>query len=74
MNQSIEARMQHIENELKAIRKELEESLGMYKDKSWLSTEQTIQDWSKDFASKQETLPAEFQQALADNIWELYEK
>lgn len=74
MNQSIEARMQHIENELKEIRKELEEGLGMYKDKSWLSTEQTIQDWSKDFASKQETLPAEFQQALADNIWELYEK
>lgn len=31
MNQTIEARMQHIENEIKAIRKELDESLGMYK-------------------------------------------
>lgn len=31
MNQTIEARMQYIEDELKAIRKELEESLGRYK-------------------------------------------
>lgn len=31
MNQTIEARMQYIENELKQIRKELEESLGRYK-------------------------------------------
>lgn len=31
MNQTIEARMQYIEDELKVIRKELEESLGMYK-------------------------------------------
>lgn len=36
--------------------------------------EQAIREWSEDFASKQETLPAEFQQVLADNIWELYEK
>lgn len=37
MNQSIEARMQYVEDELRVIRKELEESLGMYKDKGWLS-------------------------------------
>lgn len=30
MNQSIEARMQYIEDELKVIREELEESLGRY--------------------------------------------
>lgn len=34
MNQTIEARMQYIDNELKAIRKELEESLGGYRDKA----------------------------------------
>ncbi|MCY1416306.1 hypothetical protein D9M71_318110 [compost metagenome] len=39
-----------------------------------LKAEQTIQQWSEEFASKQETLPAEFQQILEDNIWELYEK
>lgn len=32
MNQSIEARMQYIEDELKQIRKELEESLLRYKN------------------------------------------
>lgn len=37
-------------------------------------TEQTIREWSEDFASKQETLPTEFQQVLEDHIWELYEK
>lgn len=31
MNQSIETRMKYIEDELKQIRKELEESLGRYK-------------------------------------------
>ena len=35
MNQIIEQRMQAIENELKEIRKELEESLARYKDKSY---------------------------------------
>lgn len=39
-----------------------------------LKAEQAIREWSEDFASKQETLPAEFQQVLADNVWELYEK
>ena len=75
MNQTIEERFQSIEDQLKEIRKELDESLARYKT-SFLksSSEQTIQDWSKDFASKQETLPAEFQQVLADNILELYEK
>lgn len=75
MNQSIEQRMLNIEQELSEIRKELEESLGRY-NTSFLkpSAERTIQDGSKDLASKQETLPAEFQQVLADNIWELYEK
>jgi len=38
------------------------------------SAEQSIQEWSKDFASKQETLPTEFQQILADNFWELLEE
>lgn len=33
-----------------------------------------VWEWPEDFASKQETLPAEFQQVLADNVWELYEK
>ena len=37
MNQTIEQRMQVVENELKEIRKELEESLARYKDKGWLS-------------------------------------
>lgn len=31
MNQTIEERMQYVEDQLKQIRKELEESLGMYK-------------------------------------------
>lgn len=33
MNQTIEERMQYIEDELKAIRKELEDSLRRYRDK-----------------------------------------
>lgn len=75
MSQTIEDRMQAVEDQLKEIRKELEEGLARYKT-SFLkpSSEQTIQDWSKDFASKQETLATEFQQVLEDNIWELYEK
>lgn len=36
MNQTIEQRMQAVENELKQIRKELEESLARYKDIGWL--------------------------------------
>lgn len=39
-----------------------------------LKAEQTIKEWSEGFAKNQETLPVEFQQVLADNIWELYEK
>jgi hypothetical protein len=39
-----------------------------------LKAEQTIKEWSEEFAKNQETLPAEFQQILADNISELYEK
>lgn len=35
MNQSIEQRMQTVEDELKQIRKELEESLARYKDKHY---------------------------------------
>lgn len=35
MNQTIEERMQAVEDELKEIRKELEESLARYKDKSY---------------------------------------
>lgn len=38
------------------------------------SAEQSIQDWSKDFTSKQETLPTKFQKILADNFWELVEE
>jgi hypothetical protein len=38
-----------------------------------LKAERDIQRWSEEFASNQETLPIEFQQILADNIWELYE-
>ena len=75
MNQTIEERFQSIEDQLKEIRKELEESLARYKTNFLKpSAERIREDWSKDFASKQETLPAEFQQVLADNIWELYEK
>ena len=37
MNQTIEDRMQAVEDELKTIRKELEESLARYKDRGWLS-------------------------------------
>jgi hypothetical protein len=36
VNQSIEERMQSIEQQLSELRKELEESLGRYKDKKWL--------------------------------------
>ena len=39
-----------------------------------LKAEQTIKEWSDEFAKNQETLPAEFQQILADNISELYEE
>ncbi len=39
-----------------------------------IKAEQTIKEWSDEFAKNQETLPLEFQQVLADNIWELYEK
>ena len=39
MNQTFEQRIQSIENELKEIRKELEESLARYRDKGWLSIE-----------------------------------
>jgi len=39
MNQTIDDRMQAVENELKEIRKELEDSLARYKDKSWLSVD-----------------------------------
>ena len=39
MNQTIEHRMQAVEDELKEIRKELEESLARYIDKSWLNTD-----------------------------------
>jgi hypothetical protein len=39
MNQTIEERMHSIEDQLSEIRKELEESLGRYKDKSWLSAD-----------------------------------
>lgn len=40
MNQTIEERMQSIEDQLKEIRKELEESLVRYKNRGWLSTEE----------------------------------
>ena len=39
-----------------------------------LKAEPAIQQWYKDFVSKQETLPTEFQQILADNFWELIEE
>lgn len=44
MNQSIEARMQYIEGELKAIRKELEEGLGMYKTSFLKPTKKTTKE------------------------------
>lgn len=37
MNQTIEDRMQAVEDQLKEIRKELEESLARYKERGWLS-------------------------------------
>lgn len=33
---------------------------------------QAIVDWHREFLDSQEELPIEFQQILADNIWELY--
>lgn len=60
MNQTIEARMQYVEQELKAIRKELEESLGRYKDKGWLSV---------DVPQFIPMTPSEFRDKM-DKLWE----
>jgi hypothetical protein len=58
MNQSIEDRMQAVEIELKEIRKELEESLGKYKDRGWLSvdTPQFIPITPSEFKDKMDKL------------------
>ena len=43
MNQSIEQRMQAVEDELKEIRKELEESLARYKQSQYPFTAKDVQ-------------------------------
>jgi len=40
MNQTLEDRMQNVEDELKQLRKEMEESVARYKRFGWLSEEQ----------------------------------
>lgn len=52
MNQTFEQRIQSIENELKEIRKELEESLERYKNQEWFMTKDVGTPWKDLFKTK----------------------
>lgn len=64
-------------NSGKLFLKENNKAFNQLTEKLWKENPEEMaeaQAWVKDFASKQETLPAEFQQILEDHISELYEK
>lgn len=52
MNQTFEQRIQSIENELKEIRKELEDSLARYKNQEWFMTKDVGTPWKDLFKTK----------------------
>lgn len=59
MNQSIEDRMQNVEDELKQLRKEMEESVARYKRFGWLSQEQPKYDITCETKCLWEGIPVE---------------
>jgi hypothetical protein len=59
MNQSIEDRMQNVEDELKQLRKEMEESVAWYKRFGWLSQEQPKYDITRETNCLWESIPVE---------------